>query len=228
MSDRSSLRRLAICLALASLAWASPAVALKYMSIKQAVTRFLPSGAKITKITKTVTPEIRKRLESDYGWKPDQDQYTFYVGRDSGGDVKAYVMIVPELFGTCFHKYAIGLDPDGEVIDVAIVELSCPRAMPVNRRSFLKQFKHKTHKDALTTNADVDAVTGATLSSETTARATRKATSLYNLLLGNAEPAKPTPEIRAARKAGDARILKAQDSGELAEPKGGQAPAPRP
>jgi hypothetical protein len=228
MTDRTTIKQLAVGLLIAALVWAGPALALKYMSIKQAVTRFLPSGAKVTKITKEVTPEIRKRLLSDYGWRPDQEKYTFYVGRDGSGQVQAYVMIVPELFGTCFHKYAVGLKPDGEVIDVAIVELSCPRAMPVNRRSFLKQFKKKTHKDALTTLADVDAVTGATLSSETTARATRKATSLYNLLIGRAEPANTSADIRAARKAGDARILKAESSGELADPKSGQAPAPRP
>lgn len=227
MTDRRfASGSLAILMAL--VLWAGPAAALKYMSLKEAVTRFLPGGAKITKITKVVTPEVRKRLLSDYGWKPEKDQYTFYVGRDASGQVQAYVLIVPELFGTCFHKYAVGLKPDGEVIDVAVVELSCPRAMPVNRRSFLKQFKEKTHKDALTTHADVDAVTGATLSSETTARATRKATSLYNLLVGKAEPAGTSVSVRKARQAGDTRILKAINSGELVDPQTGKAPAPRP
>jgi hypothetical protein len=228
MTDRPFARLAMVGLILGALLLAGPAAALKYMSVEQAVRQFLPSDAKVTKITLSVTPEIRTRLIRDYGWKPDKDKYTFYVGRNGDGQVAAYVMIVPEIFGTCFHKYAIGLNPDGEVLDVAIVELSCPRAMPVNRRSFLKQFMHKTHKDALTTNADVDAVTGATLSSETTARATRKAVSLYNLFIGSAEPAGTTPKVRAAREAGEARIRKADTSAETKHVEGSEPSAPRP
>lgn len=207
---------------------AGQASAVKYMSLKKAVTAFLPAGAKVFKITKPVTAESRARFERDYGWLPDRAEYTFYVGQDAAGAVQAYVVIVPEIFGTCFHKYAVGLKPDGEVIDVAVIELSCPRATPINRRSFLKQFQQKRHTDPLTVKADIDAVTGATLSSETTARAARKAASLHNLLLGDARPVEVTAKVREARAAGDARILRAVTSGELVDPDQKKPPAPAP
>ncbi len=219
MKTRCGMTLLA-CLAM--LLCGGPAQAVKYMSLGQAVKNFIPKGAKIMKATKKLAPEQRQRLVRDYGWTPKKDKYVFYVGRDGDGKALAYVVIVPEIFGTCFHKYAVGMKPDGEVIDVAIVELSCPRAMPVNRRSFLKQFRKKRHIDPLTIKADIDAVTGATLSSESTCQATRKAVSLHNLFFGGAESVQVSKEVQEAREKADALIKKAVESGQLLEKEKGK------
>lgn len=199
-----------------------PAQAVKYMSLKKAVTTFIPKGAKILKASKTLTPEQKKRLVSDYGWTPKKDKYTFYVGRDADGNALAYVIIVPEIFNTCFHKFAVGMKPDGEVIDTVIVELSCPRAMPINKKGFLKQFRKKRHIDPLTIRSDIDAVTGATLSSESACQATRKAVSLHNLLFGGAQPVKVSEEVKKAREAADGLIKKAIEAGETTDKEKGK------
>jgi hypothetical protein len=203
-----------LLLCLAFLSWPSTVSAVKYMSIGKAVKSFIPKGSKIIKVTKTLTAEQIKRLINDYSWKPQKDQVFFYVGRDASGTDLAYVLIQPELFNTCFHKYAIGIKPNGEVIDTVIVELSCPRAMPVNKKSFLKQFKGKRHSDPLTTKLDIDAVTGATLSSESAAQATRKAVSLHNLLFGGGKPVNLSEKVKKARDSGNALILKAIETKE--------------
>jgi hypothetical protein len=197
-----------------ALLWSPPAAAVKYMSLKQAVTKFTPKGTKVVKVTKTLTAEQKARLKADYGWSPDKDSYTFYVGKDAAGEAKVYVVVVPELINTCFHKYAVGMTPDGEVIETLIVELSCPRAFPIKRKTFLKQFSHKTHADALTIRADIDGVTGATLSSEATAQATRKAVSLHNLIFGGGQAVTVSDDVKEARTAGSALIKKAIESGE--------------
>lgn len=216
----------AVCLCVLFLG--GPAAAVKYMSIGQAVKTFIPKGAKILKATKSLTSEQRQRLIRDYGWTPRKEKFVFYVGRDAGGKALAYVIIVPEIFNTCFHKYAIGMKPDGEVIDAVVVELSCPRATPINRKSFLKQFRKKRHTDPLTIRADIDAVTGATLSSESTAQATRKAVSLHNLFFGGAQPVKVSAEVRAAREKADALIKKAIETGETVWKDGKPGPAQLP
>lgn len=197
--------------------WASPALAIKYMSIKDAVIRFVPAGDKAVKVSKRLTGAHKKRIARDYGWTPSEETYTFYAGKNGSGERSAFVFIQAEVFGTCFHKYAVGMKPDGEVIDTVIVELSCPRATPTNKKTFLKQYRGKTHTDALTINQDIDAVTGATLSSEAASIATRKAVSLHNILFGGAAPAETDDEVRRARLAGAARIQRAIDSGETAQ-----------
>jgi hypothetical protein len=200
----------------AVLAWAGPAPAAKYMSIDDAVKMFVPAGDQVVKVSKALTGEQKKRIAVDYGWAPADGKYTFYAGK-RGGKRTAYVYIQPELFGTCFHKYAVGIKPTGEVIDTVVVELSCPRATPTNKKSFLKQYRGKQHTDPLTINKDIDAVTGATLSSETASIATRKAVSLHNLLFGGGRPANTSEDVRRARAAGVARIQRALASGELVE-----------
>jgi hypothetical protein len=217
---------LAVCLCL--LLFGSQSSAVKYMSIGQAVKTFIPKGAKIMKATKALNAEQRQRLIKDYGWTPNKNKFVFYVGRDAGGKALAYVIIVPEIFNTCFHKYAIGMKPDGEVIDAVVVELSCPRATPINRKSFLKQFRKKRHTDPLTIRADIDAVTGATLSSESTAQATRKAVSLHNLFFGGAKPVQVSAEVKAARERADALIKKAIETGETLWKDGKPGPAQLP
>lgn len=203
-----------LALGLGLLLGGGPASAVKYMPIGKAVKTFIPKGAKIMKASKEVTAEQRKVLIRDYGWTPKKNKFTFYVGRDADGNALAYVIIVPEIFNTCFHKYAIGMKPDGEVIDTVVVELSCPRAVPINKKAFLKQFRKKRHTDPLTIHSDVDAVTGATLSSESTCQATRKAVSLHNIFFGGAQPVKVSDEIRAAREKADGLIKKAIETGE--------------
>ncbi|MFH1809283.1 MAG: hypothetical protein ABIJ09_11100 [Pseudomonadota bacterium] len=213
----SNVLRGALCAvtALVGVHLSSTAAAVKYMSLEQAVKTFTPKGSKIVKVTKTPSAAQRQRLLEDYGWKAEEPSYVFYVGRSSGGEDLAYVFVVPEVFGTCFHKYAIGMDAAGVVQETVIVELSCPRSFPINKKGFLKQFRKKTHQDPLTVKADVDSVTGATYSAEATATATRKAVSLHNLFFGGGAPVAVSEDVRKARAAVQAQIQKAIESGEL-------------
>lgn len=193
---------------------AGTAQAVKYMSLERAIKQFLPKDSKIVKITKHPSAVERKRLYDDYGWKADAKKYVVYAGKKNG-KYTGFVMIVPEIFGTCFHKYAIGISPEGKVLATTIVELSCPRAMPIHKKGFLKQFKGKTHKDALTVGSDIDGVTGATYSSEATATATRKALSLHNLYFGKNEHLHISAATRKARARAQAVIDKAAAAGEM-------------
>ena len=187
--------------------------AVKYMSLGDAVKTFIPADAKIVKVTKGVGAVHKKQLEEDYGWTPTESEYVFYAGR-KGDETVAYVFVVPEIFNTCFHKYAVGMKPDGTILETVIVELSCPRAFPVNRKSFLGQFGGKEHTDPLTTRSDIDAVTGATLSSEATATAARKAVSLHNVFFGRGDRVKVSSDVKVARAKAQGMIQKAIETGE--------------
>jgi hypothetical protein len=197
---------------------ARPVSAIKYMSIGDAVKTMIPAGSAVVKVTKALSAADKARISRDYGWTPSEDSYVFYAGKDQAGNRTGYVYIQPEIFNTCFHKYAVGMTPDGVVVDTVIVELSCPRATPINKKSFLKQFRDKTHNDALTTKLDIDAVTGATLSSESAAQATRKAVSLHNMLFAGGKPVKVGADVAKARAAADAVLQKAIATGETLDP----------
>jgi hypothetical protein len=204
---------------LVSLLRAAPAGAVEYMTIGEAVTRFIPKDAKVFKVTKHLTAAQKQLLLDDYGWKPDKDETVFYVGKRDGQPV-AYVFVVPEIFNTCFHKYGVAMKPSGEVIETVIVELSCPRAFKINRKSFLSQFEKKRHVDPLTVHADIDAVTGATLSSVATATAARKAVSLHHLLFAGGGRVDVAQNVRQAREKAAGLIQRAIETGETLKKEG--------
>lgn len=225
MGAKTSQAASAVVLA-AVCGFSSPALAVTYLKLEEAVKTYVPADAKVFKVTKHLAPEQRTRLRDDYGWDAKADDYVFYVGKKDDKPV-AYVFVVPEVFNTCFHKYAVGLTAEGEVLGTSIVELSCPRAFPVNKKAFLGQFTGKRHTDALAIRSDIDAVTGATLSSAATASAVRKAVSLHNLFFGGAQPVRVSPEVAKARAAASAMIDKAIASGETVD-KGGAEASPKP
>ena len=221
------LRFVAPALALAFV-WPWTAGAVKYLTLSEAIHTFVPKDAKVFKVTKKLTADQAALLASSYGWKATDDEYVYYEGKDASGKTLATVFVVPEAFNTCFHKYAVGVNPAGEVIDTVVVELSCPRSFKINRKSFLQQFEGKKHDAALTIKLDIDGVTEATLSSEAVSIATRKAVSLHNLFVAQAAPPKPTEQVRTARAAGAAMIQKAIDTGETLAKDGGVASAQLP
>jgi hypothetical protein len=220
-------RKTLLSIGLALTCSSSSAYAAKYMSLGEAVKMFIPKEAKIFKTTKQLSTQQKLRLSTDYGWSPEKNEYVFYVGK-KGETPVSYVFVVPEVFNTCFHKYAVGMKPNGEVIETVIIELSCPRAFPVNKRSFLSQFDGKKHSDALATGHDIDAVTGATLSSAATASAARKAVSLHNLFFGGDQRIAVSADAKKARTEANQMIQEAIETGETLGDGSAQPPEKEP
>lgn len=162
------------------------------MSLKQALIYFLPPGNKLSKTVKSIPPdrfeETKKRF--DLETRPDfketlsKGPYTIYVGRDANNEVTTRILILEQYWRTCYHKYAIALLPDGKVNEIVVTELNCPVAYPINRKSFLGQFRDKKVGDAtkrVRLGNDIDAITGATMSSDATTIVTRRALALHDL-----------------------------------------------
>lgn len=213
-----------------ALLWASSASAVKYLSLGDAVKKFLPADAKVLKVTKVPSADERRRLLDDYGWEATEPDYVAFKGVDKADENKTlgYVFVVPEIFNTCFHKYAVGVTAEGKILESVIIELTCPRSFPINKKNFLKQFKDKTHADALTIKVDIDGVTGASLSSEAASTAARKAVSLHNVFFGGNAKVVVNEKVKAGRAAGAAKIKKAIETGETLKKEGKEGAAQLP
>ncbi|MDJ0761496.1 MAG: FMN-binding protein [Myxococcota bacterium] len=173
------------------------AMANKYMSLKEAIKYFLPEGSKLSKVSKTIPDDkfeatkkrFRLKKSTDFKEKISKGPYTIYVGRDAGGSAKMYILMLDQYWRTCYHKYAIGIEPNGTVKEVVVVDLNCKFAYPINRKSFLKQFKGKNasnrSKAPVEVGKDIDAVSGATASSDATAIVTRRALALFELFFAS-------------------------------------------
>lgn len=94
----------------------------------------------------------------------------FVKGKIIGWAVKLDVMgkIKPITF-------LVGIDVQGKVTGVIVVEYRDIFGSEIKRSSFLRQFQNKSLKDRIAIGADIDAVTSATISSNAATSAVRKA-----------------------------------------------------
>lgn len=176
-----------------TVAFVDQAAAIKYMSLKEAIKYFMPAGSKPSQVSKTIPDDKFEEIKNKFNLKSTTDfkekiskgPYTFYVSRDDAGNATMYILILEQYWRTCYHKYAVGIEPNGNVKEIVIVELNCPYAYPINKKSFLGQFKGKNasagKQGAIEVGHGVDAISGATASSDATAIVTRRALALFEL-----------------------------------------------
>jgi Na+-translocating ferredoxin:NAD+ oxidoreductase RnfG subunit len=186
-----------IVLACAAMLLPGRADAIKYMGLKDAIKHFLPKGAKVSKVTKTLSASqlaaVKKRFnlkdKTDYKDVITAGPHEIYIGRGAGDKAEVYIFIMEQYWRTCYHKFAVGISPDGKIIEVAPMELPCPYQRPIAKKSFLNQFKGKQIKKGGAVpahlNKDIDVVTGATASSEATALVARRALALFEVFFAS-------------------------------------------
>jgi Na+-translocating ferredoxin:NAD+ oxidoreductase RnfG subunit len=118
----------------------------------------------------------------------ETDPINFYFGNKDGKKTGVAVMEVqPGKWGPV--KYIVALDLTGKVTNAAVMSYVEQRGRPISTKRFLSQFFGKTAKDPIMVGKDIDAVSGATISSRATAFAVKKVIALYGTVYPPAKPA---------------------------------------
>ena len=81
--------------------------------------------------------------------------------------------------------FLVGIDTEGKVLDVYVLEYREPHGFEIRRRAFLSQFFGKTADSPLAVGQDIDGVTQATISSKSAAGAVKKALRIIDDLRRN-------------------------------------------
>jgi Na+-translocating ferredoxin:NAD+ oxidoreductase RnfG subunit len=172
-------------------ALARPAGAVVLLSHEQALKAMFPAADKIVTEEKELTPDQVKAIKGHLGDKwtlyqaggksadeSEIDTAAFYFGVKAGErtDV-AVVEVQPGKWGPV--KYIVAMDLAGKVKDLAVMSYLEQRGRPISTRRFLGQFIGKTGESQITVGKDVDAISGATISSRATAFAVKKVIALY-------------------------------------------------
>lgn len=181
-------RTLIASLLLACLA-ASPALAETpehyeqvYLTQDQALRVAIPEADKVTPRPVTPTAAERKQIERRLGRKLDETTYVFHEGT-RGGKTIGYALVVDEIGKYYPITFIVGIKPDGEVREVAVMVYRERRGDAVRRGRFLNQFDGKTSSDPLMVNRDITHLTGATVSSWSIAAGVKKALVLFDTLI---------------------------------------------
>lgn len=154
-----------------------------YLTRAQALKIALPPSDEVITREFEPTAQQRKAIEKRLGRKLAETSYTFFVSR-SGGKPTGYALILDEQGKYYPITFIVGLAPDGTVREVAIMVYREKRGDAVKRRRFLNQFLGKSARDPLMVNRDIIHLTGATVSSWSIAAGVKKATVLFDELIG--------------------------------------------
>ena len=163
-----------------------------YYTPRDLLADFFRSSQNVTYKKVTIDDAEKLRLEHRLGYVPQKPSYTFYVAT-SGGRIDGYAFIDEELGEHQPITFAVKLSPDGKVLRQEIVVYREARGDEVRDEHFRAQFVGKSARDAIDTDQDIMAVSGATISSRAMAVGVKRAVVLFDELV------KPSAVVTASR-----------------------------
>lgn len=150
---------------------------MKIISLVLAIGLFLPCLvlAEVYLSAEEATQNIFPTLEKYDIESRIVDNQEFKIFTVFAGDkIIGWSVVLEEMGKIKPITFLVGIDIQGEVLGVRILEYRDMFGSGIKRRSFLRQFQGKSLKDPLRVGRDIDAVTSATISSEAAARAVKK------------------------------------------------------
>ena len=153
-----------------------------YYSTRALLTDFFRTSQNVTYKRVEIDPGMRERLAQRLGYVPARSSYTFYVA-SSSGRIDGYALIDEQVGEHLPITFAVKISPVGVVERQEIVCYREPRGDEVRDARFRRQFVGKTARDPIAVNRDIDAVSGATISSVAMAIGVKRALVLFDELV---------------------------------------------
>jgi Na+-translocating ferredoxin:NAD+ oxidoreductase RnfG subunit len=163
-----------------------------YYTPRDLLADFFRSSQNVTYKKVAIDEAEKQRLQHRLGYVPQKPSYTFYVAT-SGGHVDGYAIIDEEKGEHLPITFAVKLSPEGKVLRQEVVVYREARGDEVRDEHFRAQFVGKSARDAIDTDQDIMAVSGATISSRAMAVGVKRAVVLFDELV------KPSAVVTASR-----------------------------
>jgi hypothetical protein len=152
-----------------------------YYTPRALLADFFPKSEKVTFRTFTLDSSLKSRLAQRLGYAPTKDRYNIFVAT-TNNHVDGYAVIDDEQGLHQPITFATRLSPRGVIERLEIMVYREPRGDEVRDARFRHQFEGKTAQDPLRVSRDIDAVSGATVSSASMAVGARRAAVLVEEL----------------------------------------------
>jgi hypothetical protein len=157
-----------------------------YLSEPQLAERLFPEAKTLVASTLVLSDAEAERVGVLFGYRLEQKSFRLLAAGDAG------TIFVLDLMGqNAPITFGVGITPDGVVRGVELVAYRESRGEEIRAPRFLRQLTGKRLADPLKLGKDVDAITGATISSRSATLATRKALALAQVLRERAAAAAP-------------------------------------
>jgi Na+-translocating ferredoxin:NAD+ oxidoreductase RnfG subunit len=222
------LRRAAVAVLLAA-GLARPAAADQIYLPEQDVPRAIyPDSTGVEHRSLDLTPAELERLSKTLGRKVEARSYPYLEVR-KGDAVLGAIFILDAMGQTKPITFAVAVAPSGELHEIQVMIYREPHGEEIREARFRKQFAGKRLQDPVALGKDIDAITGATISSRSAAYAARKGLALAEILRRRApSPASSPGPASSTNPAGAASPTRTASPDAGAPPQPAPAPAPAP
>lgn len=159
------------------------AMAQIFIKPKEALEKLMPETDSLVQDPKVLTPELRKRLQEIIGKYVRDKGYTFIIGMKNN-EPTGYAVMLNQTGKEQPITFMVVADPNGAVRAVEVLVYRESQGSEIRYPGFVKQFEGKTIRSPLKLGRDIDAVTGATLSSRSATYVVKKALALLEVFYG--------------------------------------------
>jgi Na+-translocating ferredoxin:NAD+ oxidoreductase RnfG subunit len=172
-------------IALIALAPAPALGARVYLREADAPRALFPESTSATRNVLELSDEELAALSKALGRKVEARSYAYLEVRNDEGTVGFIFML--EVIGQSQPiAFAVGVTADGVLLDVQVMVYREPQGEAISEKRFRKQFVGKRLADPITLGKDIDAISGATISSRSATFAARKGLALAQVLRARA------------------------------------------
>lgn len=173
---------LATLMAAGLLTWAPAARAEGiYLTEAQLCAKLFPEAPKTSDTTVSLTDAEMAQVSRLFGYRLEQRSYKVISVADDKGQ-RGTIFLLDVMGQNAPITFGVGVTPDGIVRGVEVVAYREPRGEEIRAPRFLRQLQGKSLANPLKLGVDVDAVSGATISSRSATLAARKALALAQVL----------------------------------------------
>ena len=170
---------LVVALLLAQPLWAQTV----YVKPSESLRIIFKDSKEIVSEKKMLTPEQKKKVESELGDKLSKNDWNFYIARTKGR-VDGYALIDSEVGKTEPITFLTAITPQGEVKEVEVLVYREPIGSEVHDKKFVKQYQGKKISAPLRVGQDIQNISGATMSARAVTHGVKRALSLWTIFYG--------------------------------------------
>jgi thiamine biosynthesis lipoprotein len=161
-----------------------------YLTREEAMQRLIPQAEEFQEDRVTLTAVQKERLQTILEKKVPEENYTFWIAKRAGAPI-GYAVLLDVIGKERPITFMIAVGPEGRVIGVEVLIYRESQGSEIRSGRFIRQFIDKTLSAPLKLGRDVDAISGATLSSRSTAYAVKKALALVAVVYGKESSGSP-------------------------------------
>ncbi len=154
------------------------------IKVDKALKQIFPTASSFEEKTISLSEEQIKDIEKNSQLDSqgvNSDKAIVYCAKEEGV-VLGYVLEDTVMGKWGPIHYLLGVDVEGKVIQVVILDHKEIRGRPIAKKRFLRQYQGKTIRDKVQLSQDIDGITGATISSRSLTDGVRKLLHIFELV----------------------------------------------